>query len=68
MKITCCKGCEKREVGCHSKCPEYIAARETCNAIREKKLQEQELHQSVNDAQWNGYRRTNLNKIRKGRR
>ena len=22
-KINCCKGCEKRSVGCHSACPEY---------------------------------------------
>ena len=27
MAVAPCKDCSKRELGCHSKCPEYIAYR-----------------------------------------
>lgn len=25
MKIDCCQDCQKREIGCHASCSEYIA-------------------------------------------
>lgn len=31
-----CKGCDKREVGCHSTCEDYISFREAAEALREK--------------------------------
>ena len=34
---SCCKGCEKREVGCHGKCADYISFRKELDAINEKK-------------------------------
>ena len=33
-----CKDCKKRELGCHSKCPEYIAAAEAARKISEDRL------------------------------
>ena len=32
-----CKDCQKREVGCHSKCQEYAQAIETRNALLQSK-------------------------------
>ena len=32
-----CKGCEERELGCHSKCERYIAFHEFREDIRRKK-------------------------------
>jgi len=28
-KITCCKDCEERYIGCHSKCEKYIKEKQT---------------------------------------
>lgn len=64
-KFISCKDCTKREVGCHSKCSEYLSMRKAQDEIREKRLLANELHESVNDAQWNGYHRKNLKKWRK---
>lgn len=36
--ITCCKDCEKRYVGCHSKCDTYIAEKK---ADAERKAKEE---------------------------
>ena len=33
-----CKDCKKRELGCHSKCAEYIAAVEAARKISEDRL------------------------------
>lgn len=33
-----CKDCKKRELGCHSKCQEYIAAVEAQRKISEDRL------------------------------
>lgn len=33
---TCCKGCEKRYVGCHSKCKLYLEYRSKLNDFNEK--------------------------------
>ena len=37
--ITCCKDCQKRQVGCHSNCEDYVAQRAemTDENEREKK-------------------------------
>lgn len=44
--IAPCKGCDKREVGCHAVCKEYIAfrkAKDKLNAeLKKKAMQEQE--------------------------
>lgn len=44
--IAPCKGCDKREVGCHAACEEYIAfrkAKDKLNAeLKKKAMQEQE--------------------------
>lgn len=32
-----CKGCEKREVGCHAKCSDYLSFREQLDKIKEEK-------------------------------
>lgn len=34
-----CKGCERREVGCHSKCAEYIDFRSALNQINLEKIE-----------------------------
>ena len=67
-KSTCCKDCTKREAGCHAKCPEYMREYEATKEQREKRLWETELRCSVSDAQWNGYRRINVNKWRRKRK
>lgn len=33
--ITCCKDCEKRQIGCHSTCEEYIAQAKRLKKERE---------------------------------
>ena len=35
-----CKGCEKRYVGCHSKCPDYLAFKKAHDALLEKMRKE----------------------------
>lgn len=34
--FSCCKGCEDRYVGCHSKCERYIKQTEEWNEIKKK--------------------------------
>ena len=31
-----CKNCDKREIGCHSSCRDYISYKEKADALREK--------------------------------
>lgn len=38
-KITCCMDCEKRVLGCHSTCEEYIRQK---SIVDDKRKQEQE--------------------------
>lgn len=38
--VRCCKDCEKREVGCHSTCEEYIRQSEETKKINELKWKE----------------------------
>ena len=42
-KIAPCKGCESREVGCHSKCPKYAEFRAEKDRIRAKRKEEHEV-------------------------
>ena len=36
MKITCCRNCKKRSLGCHSSCEEYIKQRAMLTETKEK--------------------------------
>lgn len=36
----CCRGCEKRYLGCHSMCEEYKAFKETVKTAKKKKAKE----------------------------
>ncbi|MGN0693750.1 MAG: hypothetical protein ACI4LK_02425 [Lentihominibacter sp.] len=40
MKITCCKGCEKRFPGCRSECEEYLEERRKLDEYNEEKYRE----------------------------
>lgn len=33
--MSCCKGCEKRSIGCHSSCEDYIDYREELEQIKQ---------------------------------
>lgn len=35
-----CKGCTKRELGCHSTCPDYISFKKLCKETNEKKKED----------------------------
>lgn len=42
MKIDrTCLNCRRREIGCHSRCPDYLAARKKLDEIRKRKEREQ---------------------------
>lgn len=42
MRLTtqCCKDCHKRYSGCHSECPDYIAAKAESEQIRQQLIKE----------------------------
>lgn len=42
MMIKCCKGCERRHVGCHSECKEYIHAKKEHDKVKHDIEQEME--------------------------
>lgn len=65
-QISVCKGCEKREVGCHSWCEKYLN-QVAENAEKHQKIMEEKAKYS----QYNSYareRNTKIKKIIKGRR
>lgn len=49
MSITCCKDCQKRHIGCHGSCPEYIAQAKAASAERER-LRKQKKGENEADA------------------
>lgn len=40
LQNQCCKDCHKRYSGCHSECPDYIAAKEESEKIRQQLIKE----------------------------
>ena len=42
-----CKGCEKRHVGCHSTCKEYISECNKRKEIREKISKQKKMEQDI---------------------
>ncbi len=38
--IRCCYKCERRYVGCHAECPEYIEAKEKHDALRDEEFRQ----------------------------
>lgn len=44
-----CKGCTARELGCHSKCEEYIAFRAECDALAEERLKHRDVNNYIDD-------------------
>lgn len=36
--ISCCKGCQRRKVGCHSSCEEYIKEKAAAEDNRKKMI------------------------------
>ena len=42
-----CKGCEKREIGCHGSCREYGEYKKEHREIKEKQLKEKMLYSLV---------------------
>lgn len=43
-KFTCCYRCEKREVGCHSTCEDYLKLKEEADTAREQRIKDVNLH------------------------
>ena len=43
MTIFSCKGCEKRYIGCHSECLEYLAQKAAHDAMREAERKQKEI-------------------------
>lgn len=37
MIITCCKGCERRHIGCHSECEDYKSQKKAFERQKEKR-------------------------------
>lgn len=50
MRVSPCKGCEKRELGCHDRCEEYLKYKEGRNA-----LYEQRRVSAANTRPWSNY-------------
>ena len=48
--MAACKGCQKRTIGCHSTCPEYLAYR--------KELEEQKRIEKLNKEYQPNYRKS----------
>lgn len=74
MKITCCKGCQGRYVGCHSECEEYIEQKARLEKHKEVQRRESEARRYRNDlmgnimaghAARNGGHRANADKLYK---
>lgn len=40
QRIECCKGCDDRHAGCHSKCDSYIKERTRLDALNKERYQE----------------------------
>lgn len=40
MGIECCKDCQKRHIGCHGSCTEYIAQAQAAREERERRRKE----------------------------
>lgn len=61
MGIKCCQNCTQREVGCHSRCPTYLAEKqehnETKNEIRKYKKAYSDLYDQRSIAVNKAYRR-----------
>ena len=43
-----CRGCEDREIGCHSKCERYLAAKDEAEKNRLEHIEESERNWEVN--------------------
>jgi hypothetical protein len=43
MTIYSCKGCEKRYIGCHSVCEDYLAQKAAHDAMREAERKRKEI-------------------------
>lgn len=61
---TPCKDCPDREVGCHGECEKYKAYAEACAKQREKRRDENELHEGLEER----HRREKTRWMRKRRR
>ena len=57
-----CKGCEKRVLGCHSTCPDYLEFKAKCEKVRQARWVDIELWSIKHDgiAKWD--RRMGRNK------
>ena len=62
-----CKDCERREVGCHSKCSDYTAYLEKLNAVKELVNKDRELMNLMSDKYRGRHKPKPTNSIR-GRR
>lgn len=47
MAIYSCKGCEKRYVGCHSECPDYLAQKAEHDARKKEYDKKMEIEHSI---------------------
>ena len=54
---THCKGCEKRYVGCHASCEEYLEARRKGDELKEKMLREKHKRNDINSFRREGIRK-----------
>ena len=42
-----CKGCQKRHIGCHGKCESYQSEKAKCEAVREKRMRDNEIYYAI---------------------
>lgn len=58
--LTCkCKDCDKRFVGCHANCPDYISFKNALDTFKEKKKLEMLSYQFLNDIEDHNVKREN---------
>ena len=57
-RITCCKDCDKREVGCHGTCKKYLLSKEEWIKERSRiKEEKRRYHDYINFIEIDGHKR-----------
>lgn len=67
MKITCCKDCTKRHIGCHASCEDYIKQKTELDRIRETNHDADEIKRHNLIASYDYYARMQQSKRRRKR-
>lgn len=68
MGIECCKDCQKRHIGCHGSCTEYIAQAQEAREEREKRWKAKKGENGADAVLHLARKNVWLKRIKKGRK